>query len=159
MKQDAESVFCDINLRDVWRSQNLIDKILNGVRWLKINDEELGYLSGLYGLKGDHEKRCGALTERFGIETVILTKGENGAEIHGHGLHCSREIVPVGRFADTVGAGDAMASVCLLGIVNGWTPEAILDRGAEFASEICGCRGALPDDTSVYKKLLKRWRE
>ncbi|MGE4319713.1 MAG: carbohydrate kinase family protein [Deferribacterales bacterium] len=149
--------FCDINLRDIWRSEDFISEVLNGVRWLKINDEELNHISPMYGLTGGNEQRCLDLAERLSLDTVFLTKGESGAEAHSKEISCVHESISVPDFKDTVGAGDAMAAVCMLGLTLGWDSYKMISRGAEFASIICGQRGALPDSPEVYKKLIKRW--
>ncbi len=156
-KTEGCRTFCDINLRDIWRSGDFISESLNGVRWLKINDEELNHISPMYGLTGTNERRCLDLADRLSLDTVFLTKGESGAEAHSRDISCVHESVPAADFKDTVGAGDAMASVCILGLTLGWDIFSMISRGAEFASIICGQRGALPESPEVYEKLIKRW--
>jgi fructokinase len=58
-----------------------------------------------------------------------------------------------------VGAGDAFSSVLMLGISRGWPLQLALHRATSFAAAICGIRGALPEDDSIYQRFLKQWRD
>lgn len=63
-----------------------------------------------------------------------------------------------GEVVDTVGAGDAFASVWLLGLRRGWTLETALQRAQEFASAVCRRRGATAMDRDLYRKRMDAWR-
>ena len=80
--------------------------------------------------------------ERFGRYTKTLRPGLN-------------LIVPV---VDTVGAGDAFASVCILGLQRDWPHALILDRAQQFAAVLVGTRGATLNDPKPYNALLAEWQ-
>lgn len=65
--------------------------------------------------------------------------------------------MPLVRFVDTVGAGDAFASIVLAGRLLGWPPPLSLSRANEFAAAICGVRGALPVGNDFYLDWRNRW--
>jgi len=60
---------------------------------------------------------------------------------------------------DTVGAGDAMASVMVLGILRGWPLGQSLERAQDFASAVVGQRGATVHDMNFYTTFMDRWSE
>jgi fructokinase len=58
---------------------------------------------------------------------------------------------------DAVGAGDAFASVLLLGLRLGWPLATTMDRAQAFASELVQRRGATVSDPALYATLARRW--
>lgn len=61
------------------------------------------------------------------------------------------------RVVDTVGAGDAFASVCILGLHSDWPYGLIIERAQRFAAVLVGSRGATLDDPELYNALLAEW--
>ena len=58
---------------------------------------------------------------------------------------------------DTVGAGDAFASVSLLGLLQGWPINTTLQRAQQFASRIVQQRGATSPNRKLYAELRTAW--
>ena len=58
---------------------------------------------------------------------------------------------------DTVGAGDAFASVVLLGVMRHWPLPLIMQRAQTFASAVVGMRGATVSDMAFYRPFLEDW--
>ncbi len=58
---------------------------------------------------------------------------------------------------DTVGAGDAFASVTILGILKGWTLEQTVNRAIHFAADLCGWAGAVTRGTALHCARLRDW--
>jgi fructokinase len=58
---------------------------------------------------------------------------------------------------DTVGAGDAFASVLLLGINQDWPLQQAMERAQAFASALVGQRGATVQDTHFYQAFVDSW--
>ena len=65
---------------------------------------------------------------------------------------------PVERTVDTVGAGDAFAAVCILGLRSGWGPDTLLERAGTFAAQVVGQRGAVAEDRATYSRLSEQWQ-
>lgn len=59
---------------------------------------------------------------------------------------------------DTVGAGDAFASVCILGLLRQWDLKTLLFRAQSFASALVGRQGATVLDPGFYQQLLRAWK-
>ncbi len=58
---------------------------------------------------------------------------------------------------DTVGAGDAFASVLILGLLNDWPLTELLERAQAFAAGLVGVRGATIDDAAFYARFRQDW--
>jgi fructokinase len=61
------------------------------------------------------------------------------------------------QVVDTVGAGDALASVLLLGLSQGWPMGQTLERAQQFASAMVGQRGATVDLPDFYQPFIEAW--
>ena len=92
-------------------------------------------------------------TGRLDLDQLIVTRGEDGAEIWTRDENLSGRPPTRTEVVDTVGAGDAFSAVWILGLVRRWAPETTMMRALEFAAVVCGWRGATSDDLAVYRKL------
>lgn len=150
----AAPVFVDVNLRNPWWDTQTISHLLDGARWCKLNDIELASLSG----PGEPAQAARRLIDRHGLDQVFVTLGAAGALALGAEGSCER-VAPPGEVdvVDTVGAGDAFASVLIAGMLHGWPIPVTLERAQTLASAVCGLRGALPREPAFYQDLLTRW--
>ena len=60
---------------------------------------------------------------------------------------------PQNNVVDTVGAGDAFASILCLGYLNNWELKKINELANEFAGQICMINGALPKEDNIYTRF------
>jgi fructokinase len=58
---------------------------------------------------------------------------------------------------DTVGAGDAMTSILMAGVLQGWPYRQTLERAQAFASAIVGRRGATVEEPEFYQQFIDAW--
>ncbi len=156
LKQRTQAnVFMDVNLRDPWWKTQDLHGMMSGSRWVKLNENELAMLAN----EGEnlHEQAI-YLAEKFSLELVIVTLGREGAFALSAdaGMHRVRPTANI-DIVDTVGAGDAFASVCMLGIENNWEISQMLERAQQFASAIVGIRGATTDALEFYKPFVRKW--
>lgn len=153
-------VFVDVNLRDPWWHEDDLMCLLGRARWVKVNDEELDRVAKRLGLRTDNiEEAAHNVHAHYQLDSLIVTLGAQGAIA----LDSSRDLVRVEpeqaiEVVDTVGAGDAFASVVLMGLLEGWTTSMTLKRAQAFASRICTQRGATSSDSTMYRGLTARWR-
>lgn len=148
-------VFVDVNLRSPWWSSTEVLQSLKGAHWVKLNGEELDQL---WQGPEDLEQRARGLLESFGLNGILLTQGSRGAVIltAGGGRLETRPRAAI-KFMDTVGAGDAMASVMILGFLRGWDLQLSLDRAQELASAVVGRRGATVSEQAFYEQFIRAW--
>ena len=149
------TVFVDVNLRPPWWQRERALEAVAGAQWVKLNRHELDEL--MPGRESS-DRRARALMARHELRGLVLTDGAHGAGIlTADGEH--REARPSADITvvDTVGAGDALASVVILGLLRGWPLGATLERAQTFASSIVGRRGATVHDPAFYAGFVARW--
>ena len=101
--------FLDLNLRAPFYNKDIITASLGATNILKLNQNELTILQQELQLVPDNEGAILHLMERYDLDTVVLTRGAEGA-IAWNRSQCAEVPgfeVPV---ADTVGCGDAFAA-------------------------------------------------
>ncbi|MGZ5532766.1 MAG: carbohydrate kinase family protein [Methylomonas sp.] len=149
-------IFVDVNLRPPWWDRELLLSLLHDADWVKLNEAELAALNpdGT-----DLESTMQSVCEEFDLETLVVTRGGQGA------MACDRQrhlfaVRPQAdvEVVDTVGAGDAFAAVLLMGLSERWPLAAMLERAQAFASAMVGKRGATVADRSFYQAISRQWR-
>ena len=148
-------VFMDVNLRDPWWKTQDLHEMMSGARWIKLNENELAMLAND---GGDQHEQAIYLAEKYSLELVVVTLGGEGAfALDSNGsMHQIRPTANI-DVVDTVGAGDAFASVCMLGIENNWEISEMLERAQQFASAIVGIRGATTDALEFFEPFERKW--
>ena len=147
----AQTRFVDVNLRAPWyRADQVFDSIRQAT-YVKLNRQELRELSG----EADAAEAVHRLFDMADIRSLILvTEGSDGASIYSvDGGRWSAPAPCVSRFVDAVGAGDAFASMAILGILRGWTSPEILQYSLDFAAKVCTLRGATTADSRFYEEV------
>ena len=150
-----ETVFIDVNLRQPWWEPKTVHEWLQGAHWVKLSEEELSLLSDTPASADPGRE----FLRRYLLRGLIVTRGSKGAELllaSGDTL----EVTPDGatKVTDTVGAGDAFASVILMGLLNDWPMPDTLQRAQEFATAMVGRRGATVEDPGFYREVISPWR-
>lgn len=148
--------FCDLNIRQNYYTKDIILKSLNTSNVLKINEEELNLINKLLFDDEIKEEKIliKQLIEKYSIDLICVTKGENGASIYtlNDESHYKSQIDSV---IDTVGAGDAFAAILCLGYLNKIDLHKLNRLCNSFASKICTIEGALPKDKIFYNEMIE----
>lgn len=155
-KNRPQRIFMDVNLRDPWWKSEDVLEWVSDADWVKLNEVELALL---------HGSSAGNLTaaiefkRRHDLEGIVVTLGAKGA------LVLFRDEAPIQitpernlNLVDTVGAGDALTSVILLGLILDWPIAMTLERAQLFASAIVGQRGAVVTESAFYQTFLDAWQ-
>jgi fructokinase len=143
----------DVNLRQAYFSQAVIEQSLELANVLKLNDDELPVLAQWFGLSGSTRHQLEALTQRFGLHLVALTRGAAGSLLFQAGEWSDCPSVPT-SVVDTVGAGDAFAAALVLGMLSKLPLDEINMLAGEVARRVCSCAGATPP---LPKHLTERF--
>ncbi|HSM46836.1 MAG TPA: carbohydrate kinase [Draconibacterium sp.] len=133
----------DINLRQHFYSPEIITKSLEFANILKLNDEELPVLSGIFGLTGDVKKQLEQLSNQFKLQYIVYTMGEKGSIImrdNEFSFLGSPKVV----VADTVGAGDSFTAVLVSGLLKGLPLNKVHEAATRTAAFVCTQKGATP---------------
>lgn len=175
--------FLDVNLRAPWDDAQLVRAQLAAASWVKVSDDELLWISrrvrgrdepveaapeaGGAPVEHDHlEEAAWQIAAAVGLRWLVVTEGERGAfaagEVAGDSSGRSEtvriEAASVDDMVDTVGAGDGFTSVCIVGLLRGWSLPTTLHRAARFAAQLCGQNGATSTDRRLYEGTLETWR-
>jgi len=145
----------DVNLRPPWWQRETVLSLLQGARWIKLNEAELALL---VAETGTLQAQMQQLRDRCRAELLIVTRGAAGALVLAPGGE-EFSIVPQGHgtVIDTVGAGDAFTSVMTLGLLSDWSVPLMLERAQAFASAITRIRGATCDEPGFYRPFMDDW--
>ena len=158
--------FLDLNLRDGPDNRTLSEDSLNRATLVKVNDDELDQLIAWFVHPSEPALRWGdpalraaveALVARFGLQRMTITRGGNGWACLDGSMGWLEGTSPAVTVRDTVGAGDAFASVLLLGELRGWPLRTTLQRAGEHASAVCGIAGAVDPASGIYAAARLAW--
>ena len=148
-------VFIDVNLRPPWYEAERLLAGLAGAHWVKLNHDELDELAPG---NGDVDDRAWGLLEQLRLQGLLLTDGARGASIlTASGTKLQTAPAERVEVVDTVGAGDALAAVMILGLLRNWPLQDSLDSAQRFASAIVGRRGATVSDAAFYAPLVAQF--
>jgi len=150
-----QTVFIDVNLRPPWWQPGQVRDLLAGADWVKLNSDELALLGDGSGTRGAGQAFLG----RYGLQGLLVTRGARGADLllaSGEQIHVAP--LPDTPVVDTVGAGDAFASVMLLGLLSDWPLGTALERAQQFAAALVGRRGATIAEREFYRSFARQWQ-
>ncbi len=142
-----------MNIRQNFYTKEILSSSLTTADVVKLNLDELKLVNDLF-INEQFEVNATSkkLMSKFKIEMVAVTKGTDGSS-----LFRKEEInelkPPQNKVVDTVGAGDAFASILCLGYLNHWELKKINELANEFAGQICMINGALPQDDFIYTRF------
>lgn len=150
------SIFVDVNLRAPWWRRDSTLELLMGANWVKLNRDELALLGdGCTDLLGAAQQ----FRDAQDLEGLVVTLGEDGAIAVAANQEPVRISPPerIVKVVDAVGAGDAFASVIILGLRQGWPLATTLERAQDFASELVQRQGATVSDRELYQSRCQQW--
>ncbi|MES9842504.1 MAG: carbohydrate kinase [Candidatus Thiodiazotropha endolucinida] len=153
---NPQRIFMDVNLRDPWWQRESVLNWVTEADWVKLNEHEL---LQLHSESDDLLTTATSFRHQYKLEGLVVTLGERGVLAVAADDHTC-EIKPELNLnlVDTVGAGDALTSVLILGLELDWTLQLTLERAQRFASAIVGRRGAVVDDPAFYQSYIDAWQ-
>lgn len=155
LAQHKGKIFLDVNLRAPWWQIESVEQSLHNADWVKLNADELSQLTTLSQPLKDTMLE---FLNLYRLDVLIVTCGEQGATaLSKTGEYI--EVKPTGdsNVVDTVGAGDAFASVLLLGLLADWPLAVTMTRAQSFASASVTQQGATFKDISFYQPFIQEW--
>jgi len=133
----------DVNLRQNFYSQELIESSLQFSEAVKLNDAELPTVARMLGLAGTAEAQLAALLDRYSLQLVACTRGSEGSLLY-NGKDWAEQAGLSVDVKDTIGAGDSFTAAVTLGLLAGWEIEKIGTFANAVAAYVCSCEGATP---------------
>jgi fructokinase len=145
----------DINLRQNFYSRDLIEDSLKLANVLKINDDELKLVTGLFGwAEASDEELCYNLINNYGLKLVALTCGTKGSHLFTAEEQSSLS-TPIVEVKDTIGAGDSFTAGMAMGLLTNKSLKQSHSIAVELSAYVCTNDGAMPEHPSYFKQLLQ----
>ena len=147
---NALKVF-DVNLRPPHYTLSTIETLMAGANVIKMNEDEAALLMG--GNLKNLEENITAFQKKYNLQTICVTRGENGAVVWHDGKFYGHPGFKV-KVVDTVGAGDSFLAVFVNGLINKQPMAQILERACAVGAFVAGKRGANPKYDEGILRLL-----
>lgn len=142
-RPEALRIF-DVNLRQNYHSNEILERSLRYADILKLTDHELVRLTSLLGFKACGEiERARQLLEECNLKLVCVTRGSRGSVLVSHEETVEHRGIAV-TVVDAVGAGDAFTACLAHHLVRGRSLEEISEFANRLASWVATQRGATP---------------
>jgi fructokinase len=145
----------DVNLRQGGWREKVVSVSLEACDGLKLNEEELKKIKIMLGFSGSDADFIDFLMHAYRINFIALTRGKAGSALYSLNGVYEQGNMPLEISGDTVGAGDAYASMLALGYIHKWPPVQIVETATELARRVCGIKGAIPAEAGFYDGLIK----
>lgn len=143
MLEEVGTPVLDINLRPPHFTREGVEYLLRKADMLKMNSAELELVSGWYGHYAQEEDQIKLLQDRFGIDTLIVTMGGEGAIVRAGGKSHRHPGFKV-EVADTIGSGDAFLAGFIYQKLLGAPAHTALEFACGMGAYIASRAGACP---------------
>jgi fructokinase len=140
----AKNKVLDINLRPPHYDNKLLADLLSRSNIAKLNEAELNFISSWFGEYAVIEDKMNVVRDKFKLDTVIVTKGGDGAMIGIGGeifSHPGFKVV----VQDTVGSGDSFLASILSGLIHKKQPAELLEFACAVGALVTSKKGGWPD--------------
>ena len=139
---DSAYKILDLNLRNHFFSEPLIDESIRLCNVLKVNDDEFLFIKKLY-LKSElsDDEAVAWMISNFGLKYFILTSGADYSNIYSSDQK-SHIKTPKVEVVDTVGAGDSFTGAFVAAIVKGEELKSAHAAAVDRAAKVCTIAGA-----------------
>jgi fructokinase len=133
----------DVNLRPPHYTPARLEELLRYADILKMNHHELEEISAWYGGSGDQQHLMNFLRNYFGLQLVLVTRGERGAAaLSGDGFaeHPGFAV----EVEDTIGSGDSFLAAFLSNLLLLQPVPVCLERACRVGAFVATKKGATP---------------
>ena len=139
---NMKKIYCDINIRPPFFSDETILFALENANILKISDEELHYVADVCG----SEKLTDIALKYSNLEFILLTQGENGATVYDcKNKKAYTENAPKVEVASSVGAGDSFGATFICEYFKTNSIETSLKKATEISAFVVSKKEAIPE--------------
>ncbi|RDC62956.1 carbohydrate kinase family protein [Adhaeribacter pallidiroseus] len=139
----------DVNLRPPHFTPERIEHLLHFADIVKMNHQELELVTGWLGQLGNEQQQMEQVRQKFKLQMVILTRGENGAAVltnEGFWEHPGYKV----KVEDTIGSGDSFLATFLSNHLQQLPIPECLRKACLVGAYVASCKGATP----TYDPLL-----
>lgn len=148
--------FADINLRQDFYNEEILEATLKTADFIKLNYDEMHVLNDLFvHVEYSTEQVALELMEKYELNMIAVTRGGNGSSIFENGKRYDYSSTDT-KVVDTTGAGDAFAAILCFGYLSGLEIPYINKLANDFAYDICQIEGALPKNDRIYESYREQ---
>lgn len=140
----AKNKVFDVNLRPPHYQKSLLTDLLSKSDIVKMNSHELEFVSSWFGKYSATEDRIKAVCERFNLQTLITTKGGEGALLYINGSIYSHNGFKV-IVQDTVGSGDSFLAAIISGMIQKREPRDLIEYACAVGALVTSKKGGWPE--------------
>jgi fructokinase len=133
----------DVNLRAPFYSQELLETLLAKADFVKMNDDELDIISGWFNGQGSEQARLQLVREKFDIQSIVMTKGPNGAVLLNDSGFFQQGGFKV-KVQDTIGSGDSFLAAFLKKLLTDAPPQECLAFACATGALVASKKGGTP---------------
>ena len=135
----------DINLRQNFYIKQVLEESLTLATILKLNDYELKIIRDLLKINANcsEEESCNFLINKYKLNLVCLTKGEEGSMLVNEHSVCTSPAYPCDAI-NRVGAGDAFTAAVIVNYLKKYSLKTISERANRLASWVTSKEEAMP---------------
>lgn len=152
--ENAKKTVFDVNLRPPFFNQRVIETLLQKADIVKVNDEELVQIIDWYNFKGSIQEQMMFVSEKFEIETMVMTAGKDGAYcLHDQVLY-SQDSFQV-TVQDTIGSGDSFLAAFLFKMSSGFSWQECLAFACATGALVATKSGGTPP---INEKLVEAFK-
>jgi fructokinase len=142
-RPEALRIF-DVNLRQKYYSNDILERSLQYADVLKLTDHELIHLTSSLGFKASGEEESARqLLQECDLKLVCVTRGSRGSLLVSYEETVEHPGIAV-KVVDSVGAGDAFTACLAHHLVRGRSLEEISEFANRLASWVATQVGATP---------------
>lgn len=145
----TREVFCDLNIRPPYFSNEVIDLCFSNATIIKVSDEDLKHFSNNFS---DERNIITTLSKKYTqIKIFIVTKGEYGSicfdAVGEQWFECSAEKTTV---ISTVGAGDSFGATFLVKYLQTNSIRLALSFASKVSAFVVSRKEAIPEDIGAF---------
>jgi fructokinase len=140
----ANNRVLDINLRSPHYNKDTVSHLLTKAHTAKLNIAELELITSWYGSTKTTAERIQLLQDEFNIETIIVTRGAEGAVVNFKGQLFEHSGFKV-SVEDTIGSGDAFLAAFLSSLTTNNNINEALFYASRLGAFVATQSGACPD--------------
>ena len=133
----------DVNLREPFYSQALIEPLLHKAKIVKTNEHELHIISQWHSRETDFTEQIRKVQERYDIESLIVSHGSKGAYCFENGILYFQKAFEI-TVKDTIGSGDAFLAGFLSEKMKGKDAHTCLKTACAMGAYVATQAGATP---------------
>lgn len=152
--REAKLCVFDINLRAPFYSAPAIESLLKSADIVKTNEEELGILAEWFGQGNNMSSMTQYLLDRFQLQKVIVTRGQQGAVCRDQDGWHEHPGYPI-KVVDTVGSGDSFLAAYLIQMLKGESVPKALGFACAVGAFVATQSGGTPDLSASKLQHIK----